>query len=153
MKLRAAAKYPKKPKPVAFTPTCELVGASLRLVLPAISTSINRTHGQHWSVTRKQREIWRMMVSLAIRNFDFETAPIKRHVLIERHNAGPGLDRDNLYGSYKQLIDALKDHRLIVDDSDQWLELKCTNVQSKRADQMTVVTISEHEPSFVGGGV
>lgn len=52
----------------------------------------------------------------------------KRRLLIERH-AKRGLDPDNLLGGAKRcIVDNLRAFRLLVDDSDAWLELEGKNV-------------------------
>lgn len=111
------------------------------ILVPKISKSINRTHGSHWSIARRERDEWSRWLEVSIDKPP--KAESKRSLLIERWACSNGLDRDNLYGSYKQLIDAIRGAGIIVDDSDKWLDLQCVNVKSTRKDQKTVIIISE----------
>jgi len=108
--------------------------------IPKISKSINRTHGSHWSIARRERDEWARWVAVSLDKPP--KAESKRSLVIERLACSNGLDRDNLYGSYKQLIDAIRDAGIIVDDSDKWLDLKIINQRAAtRAENRTVIVV------------
>ena len=110
--------------------------------IPKLSRSINRTHGTHWSIQRKEREEWARWLGVA--RDKPPKAVGRRRLLIHRFSCSDGLDRDNLYGSYKQLIDAIKAAGLIVDDSDEWLDLIIVNERAEtRADAHTLIVLGE----------
>lgn len=112
------------------------------LSIPKLSQSINRTHGTHWSIPRKEREEWARWLAVSIDKPPKATG--KRALIIERYACSNGLDRDNLYGSYKQLIDAIKAVGLIVDDSDEWLDLRIVNQRAEaRAYAHTLIVLGE----------
>jgi hypothetical protein len=48
------------------------------------------------------------------------------------------LDKDNLYGSCKPLVDGLKYIGLIRDDKPEWIELECRQ-QTGKAKQTIIV--------------
>jgi hypothetical protein len=91
--------------------------------LPFATMSLNQTQGQHWSWVRREKEkiAWSLRSALN-RQAQIPVATGKRRVSIERTGRGR-LDRDNLIGGFKALIDAIKAERLIVDDDDTHLEL------------------------------
>ena len=57
-------------------------------------------------------------------------------ILVERKKL---LDKDNLYGGIKPLLDALVRLEFIVDDSAKWIDLDVT--QEKSNDPQTVISI------------
>lgn len=110
------------------------------LEIPKISKSINRTNGSHWSIARRERDEWARWIAVSLDKPAVATG--KRTLLIERWSCSDGLDRDNLYGSYKQLIDAIRDTGIIVDDSDKWLDLRIVNQRAAtRAENRTVIVV------------
>lgn len=54
------------------------------------------------------------------------------------------LDRDNLYASPKQLIDCLRDAKLIPDDDEASIELIVEQVKEKRRDHRGTQIIIEY---------
>ena len=48
-------------------------------------------------------------------------------------------DKDNMYGSVKPLVDAVKKLGWIVDDDPAHLDLKVEEIKSKRVDQRTEI--------------
>jgi Holliday junction resolvase RusA-like endonuclease len=52
------------------------------------------------------------------------------------------LDKDNLYGGAKVLVDAIRDIGMIVNDSPKWIDLKVRQ-RLDRANQRTEIKIAE----------
>lgn len=63
---------------------------------------------------------------------------VKAKVSITR-NGKKLLDKDNLYGGCKPLIDAIKELHLIVDDKTQWLDLQVEQTDKNKLPITNVV--------------
>jgi hypothetical protein len=89
------------------------------------------------------REGWRhdIHVLLGIRNTKLIKAHVDMHhrceLLIISYRRRV-LDKDNLYGGVKPIVDAIRDLDLIVDDSPQWLDL---TVDQERTAELTCTSI------------
>lgn len=114
------------------------------LEIPECTPSLNQTlRLGHWSKHARYRKRWSMLVLVAKSDAKlFRVEPLqKARVTIERHG-GRTLDRDNLAGGVKALIDGLKDNGLIVDDSPAHIDLHLFQVPGGRGIQRkTVVRI------------
>lgn len=66
----------------------------------------------------------------------------KRRLRITRHGARL-LDRDNLYGGAKQLIDELKNQGLIVDDRAELLDLVVEQEVYRKGQPFTAVELED----------
>lgn len=98
---------------------------SIVLEIPEPSPSLNELLGRgHWSSYTACRRHWATLVMVAKLNARAPRDPLlgRAQVIIER--IGPReLDHDNFVGGLKPVIDALKDNRLIADDSRQHIRL------------------------------
>ena len=118
------------------------------LQIPECTPSLNQTMRLgHWSKAARHRKRWSMLVLVAkseARVFDLPKFP-RAKVTIERHG-GRTLDRDNLAGGMKALIDGLKDNGLIRDDSPAHIDLHLFQMPGGRGVQRkTVVRIEDTE--------
>lgn len=100
----------------------------------------------HWSVRRKDKQKWSVLILFAIKNSENQdrmAANGKRRITVERYCKRP-LDPDNLVSGLKGIIDSFREFGLIVDDDDKHLELLCYNrkIISKNK-QMTVFTFED----------
>jgi len=109
----------------------------MRLILPDIPKSPNRKRGEHWSRTSRQAEYWKALVRSAIDN-SHKPCKARMAVTISQMRTR-SLDKDNLYASVKNLVDALTHWKLIRDDSLKWIELECKQTVGKT--KMTIVVI------------
>lgn len=126
-----------------MTPSATLTETGeLRIVLPWPTPSNNEIRKMHpQAYARRKRELI-MVLQLLTRNCR-RIAVCRRRVSIERHGSR-ALDRDNLFGGCKILLDALRAAGgLLIDDSPKWLELDVINVKSKRVDAHTVVIVED----------
>jgi hypothetical protein len=118
----------------------------IRFTIPRRLLSANQLLRMHWAKRRKEQRTWDVEVLAAllalpggvgttrpIRVVDEEgkLLRVRRDVKITRHGARL-MDYDNLHGSVKMLVDALKHHGLIVDDSPQWCSLTVDQRKSKQ---------------------
>lgn len=101
------------------------------LEVPVIAPSSNRVLGQHWSKRHKLQKLWHREIgwALATAGYRQPCQPYaKARVTIDRRSRGQ-LDPDNLVGSCKPIIDALRSCHVLADDTPAHLELIVT--QSK----------------------
>lgn len=88
--------------------------------------SLNRTQRRHWTHGYRLKKRWNKLVwvakHLAIAG---ESTPLPRaRVTVTRFAPHPIKDRDNRYGGAKACVDALVANRLIVDDSEEHIDLR-----------------------------
>ena len=113
------------------------------LDLPIATHSLNGTQGQHWSKVRKMKAEIGTALMVALCTQERPTlATGKRRLTIVRHGKG-SLDPDNLVGSCKFLIDALRFRGLLVDDTEGAVELVVSQVVDRRARPHTLVMLQE----------
>ena len=111
--------------------------------LPMPTPSLNEIQGYHWAYCKRQKEGLGWILASALNKVPaIPRASGKRTVTISRHGKGR-LDRDNLVGGCKWLIDAIKERGLILDDCDASLHLVVEQVVSRKTEPYTVVTIEE----------
>lgn len=112
---------------VANTMSPRFTPALLSVRLPTLTPSGNTTLRQHWAHRQRDRKTWTVQLLHALGvNKHWEhrlTTPARRRVRITRY-ARRSLDADNLAAGCKQLVDALRDVRLIWDDSPAFADLE-----------------------------
>ena len=112
------------------------------VTIPSLSPSLNKYRREHWS----KRRLYRKDFGEELMVGDGGRVPKvgkgeKRKVKIVSYRKSL-VDRDNLIGGMKPLIDALKDRRLIFDDDDAHLELEVELKKVKsRAETKTDIFI------------
>lgn len=96
------------------------------LVIADATPSLNRTQRRHWTHGYRLKKRWMKLVWVAVTN----QLPMQRivplpraKVTVTRYAPRPIQDRDNRYGGAKSLIDALVKNGLIVDDSEDHIDL------------------------------
>jgi hypothetical protein len=114
-----------------------------RVAIPLLGKGMNSLYRRHYRVLTKEKDAWLAMVA-----YHFQRRPIRPlkrcRITITRHSSGPAMDHDNLASTGKYLIDALKKHRIIEDDTPliigrpRFLQVKCA-----QKDQCTEVFIEE----------
>lgn len=119
----------------------------IRLRISRVPASPNELLGFHWRYRKKncdlwQREVYYALVQAGHRNL----IPYGRaQVSIDRHSHGE-LDPDNLIGSVKPILDALRYAHVLVDDSPAHLVLKVTQRRCPRkAAPQTLIEIQPLE--------
>ena len=107
--------------------------------------SLNITKKEHWSKGMKRRKTCENQIALALlekytykeRQKALERVP--RAVKIHSQRARL-LDKDNMWGGGKNLLDAIRRVGLIIDDDDKWL-LSLEYTQSTGKPHFTRITI------------
>ena len=122
----------------------------LSFTLPFLTDSLNVRERQHWSKRSKGKRNMAQEVMVAIGGPRHFPRPPWRHVRVTVNRCSAGrLDRDNLYGSFKALGDALckasvrHPHGLgiIEDDSSELLELVMKQSDAPAGEGHTIVRI------------
>lgn len=124
-------------------PTAEL--PVIVLTIPEATPSNNAFSYAHWRVRHASKKRWARMLSDAYWSLNFPSgATCRRRVTIERYGRGRKLDVDNFAGGLKGCLDGLKELRLIVDDSEEWLELVLRQPDRAKGEPVrTVITIED----------
>jgi hypothetical protein len=117
----------------------------LRIELPFATHSQNTYQRMHFQQQRKLKMTCAMYVRAAMAKagiFGTARPTTRRRLVIERHSSGR-LDRGNLIGGCKPLLDALRDEGAIRDDSEDWLDDSYVQVKAGRGYARTVIEVSE----------
>jgi len=97
-----------------------------KIVIPVIAPSINETNKKHWGHKDRLKKQFKAHIEGAIMDMGMTVTPMKRPkkrtMLIYSYRVRE-LDRDNLYASHKEMIDAINELGLIWDDSEKYIDL------------------------------
>jgi Holliday junction resolvase RusA-like endonuclease len=96
----------------------------IELIIPEPTPSLNPMLRQFWHLRHKDQKRWRWLVRAARLAAKYHpTEPLqKARVTITRHGKRI-LDRDNLYGGVKGLVDILVKEGILADDTPAHVEL------------------------------
>jgi Holliday junction resolvase RusA-like endonuclease len=117
---------------------------SVRITLLIVPPSGSVYTREHWAVKRELRKRfgWVMLMEQRLQMPTLPPAEGKRAVKITIHRNRP-LDKDNLYSGCKPMIDAMRDIRLIKNDSPKWIELSVSQEACHRGQERTEIEVSE----------
>lgn len=106
----------------------------LRIEQP--SPSLNRyTYARTPMIQVRDKKTWHQLIRGAAGFLEVPRAHVRRRLFIERHGR-QALDKDNLLGGAKCVItDNLRKHGLIVNDTDQWVDLDGGNVRLQKGEK------------------
>lgn len=115
---------------------------SLTLEIPRITHSLNTILRWHWRTQRRESKHWQDEIYYALRQKGItQITPYPRaRVVIDRRSCGE-LDQDNLTGSVKPVIDALRYAHIIEDDTPAHLLLEVTQTRAYREPPRTRIQI------------
>ena len=109
------------------------------LVLNNKIESRNVLDRQHWAVKRKSKGIWALFVRNQMKLNKIREAKegerFKLSIISYRKKL---LDKDNLYGGIKGLLDACIEENLIWDDSPKYLDLDVDQYTSKKYETIII---------------
>lgn len=115
--------------------------------LPDVLASMNRLLRVHWGARRNYTAGFEKIAEVFRRESNIPPAKKRRELYVIQYRRRP-LDKDNLYGSVKPLVDGLKKAGLLVDDSEKWLDLHSLQVRiGGDEEQRTAVILSESSSS------
>lgn len=100
----------------------------MNFTIPDVPVSLNRLERMHWAVRRRYNMDWYWKVKVYAQswnNNEKRKATVKIHQIRARK-----LDKDNLYGSVKPILDGMKGW-LIHDDSTIYIDLTVTQETGK----------------------
>lgn len=110
------------------------------IVLPKPTRTLNVLLNQHrWARTADKREWDKLLAEVVAKR---EPKQQRMWIEIDRY-ASRVADNDNLAGGAKPLMDAIRRHGLIYDDSPQWIEAHYAQHKSTRLEAHTVVRLKE----------
>lgn len=111
--------------------------------IPEATPSLNTIQGRHWAANHRDKEALQWVVASALNKVPrIPPATGPRRLTITRHGKGR-LDRDNLTGGAKFLIDEIKRRRLILDDNPDVCELVVLQVVDRKTRPHTVVELED----------
>ena len=87
--------------------------------VPLEVPSQNATDRMHWAARNKLKKRW--LTAVLLNAFRIPRAEGKRSVRIMAYRKRRITDHANLVGGCKLVIDALRDSRQLIDDSDRWM--------------------------------
>jgi len=111
----------------------------VRMVIPGVPASLNKTQRMHWARRRKMNMAWMLLVRSQMPEFVLHPFVKVRCRITLAHSRA--FDTDNLYGACKPLIDALRHWKLIFDDTPEYLDLKVEQVKSTRKGSHTIIEL------------
>ncbi len=117
---------------------------NIKFVVQGVPESLNKSLRKHWAARKKDKETWSWMIIVALKQIKqypvIKTLENVRLIITQyRHRF---LDKDNLYGSCKGIIDCLKVRKgigLIRDDDDEHCKLTIEQKQIKMLEPEYVV--------------
>lgn len=101
--------------------------------------SLNQLLRQHWATRRKHLEDWEWAIKAAFNGLP-PRAKGRMRVRITSYRT-KFLDKDNLIGGAKPLVDALRNQGLIKDDSPQHVEIEYHQIKVRGDHAKTVVEL------------
>ena len=111
--------------------------------LDTVTPSLNQVRTQHWASRARDKETLGWMLVGALNRIErIPLASSKRRLTIVRHGKR-ALDRDNLFGGMKDLVDCVKARRLILDDNPNDCELICQQVVDTHMIPYTMIMIED----------
>lgn len=92
-----------------------MIGYQLHCQIHFLPKTRNELERRHWSVIHKEKQhCYEMVLSQVARNRP--VSPLKKAALVLTRHSTTEPDFDNLVGSWKYILDALKKYRIIEDD-------------------------------------
>src|SRR5271170_3164699 len=118
----------------------------ITLDIPRVPASLNETMRSHWRHRLREGKLWQREVWFALLQAGHShLVPYARaKVTINRRSRGQ-LDPDNLVGSMKPVIDALRYAHVLLDDTPDHLELVVTQTRQHDLSPRTLIQIQPLE--------
>ena len=118
----------------------------IKITIKSSSRSLNDLLRMHWAVRKKLKDdlAWEVFAELNKVDPGHEVVRTPQKVFMKITSYRKSfLDKDNFFGGLKELIDVIKELRLIYDDSPEYLNLEAEQkIEKKRKEQRTEIFIS-----------
>jgi hypothetical protein len=116
---------------------------SLSFTLSVLPLTLNEMMGKHWRTRHSNFDLIHNLIAVVTRRKK-PAEPIKKaRITVTRYSSGT-LDRDNMYFTFKPIIDGLVMAGIIIDDGfDQVKELNPIQVKIKRNEPKKVDVLVE----------
>ena len=115
------------------------------ITIEAATPSPNELNRMHWAERRRLKEATGWLLASALnKQPKIPKATGPRKLVIERHGR-KALDQDNLAGGAKDLIDCIKEQRLIKDDCPSLCSMEFRQVIDKKSGAHTVIYLEDLE--------
>ena len=119
------------------------------LVLPVIMPSLNNQLRAHWAVRKRTKDnaAWHLRAVMGRKSIDhldrFANVRITVYSNAPKSTGGRvrALDRDNLIGGQKPLVDAMKQAGILKDDSPKWAAIAYVENRDKVERPRTEIEI------------
>jgi len=122
----------------------------INVTIKTLTPSLNKLLRMHFQERKRLKEKlgWEVYAELNEVNPNYEVCIIpQKSCLIITSYRKSFLDKDNFIGGLKLLVDAIKELRLIYDDSPEYLTLKAEQrIEKKRKNQRTEISIYRPSP-------
>jgi len=118
----------------------------IRIEIPRVAPSLNSQIGQHWRHRKRTADLWQNEVYYALHQAGLTPAePFPKARVAIRREGKRELDQDNLTGSAKPILDALRYAHVLVDDSPAHVELVVTQLARSKGPVRTVIEVTALE--------
>jgi hypothetical protein len=113
----------------------------MKLVILHVPPSLNKVLRMHWTAKRDLRDNWILLIRAHLSRYAPVPEPVvKMRVKVMLAHSRP-YDKDNAYGACKILFDALKHHKLIYDDSPEYLEATVEQTKVPHKQRHTIIDL------------
>ena len=112
----------------------------MKLHIPALPPSLNKTSRMHWRAQRRLNDNRRLWIRAYLPEYYLKPI-VRMRCKITLHHSRP-YDTDNAYGAVKPVVDALRAWQLIFDDTKEYLDLTVEQAKSNRKKPLTVIELS-----------
>jgi len=122
----------------------------VKIIIKTLTPSLNPLlrMNRFKRIKLKESFAWEVFAELREQNPDYEViaTPHKMRMNIISYRKS-FLDKDNFYGGLKPLVDAIKELRLIYDDSEEFLNLEAEQrIEKKKKNNRTEIIIFRAGP-------
>ena len=114
-----------------------------KIIIPIIIQSLNQTLRQHWGAKSRTKKKYKELISkqMLINRIKKTNVGVKWNVTITSYRKRL-LDKDNLIGGAKSLLDSLCDEGFIFDDTPDMVNVRYYQQISKSKEYYTEITRS-----------
>jgi hypothetical protein len=111
----------------------------MKLIIPEIPPSLNKTQRMHWATQRKLSKMWAWLIRSKLPEMHLEPIVKMRVSVTLCHSRF--FDKDNAYGACKPLVDGLKTWGLVRDDTAEFLELTVEQEKCPHKQRHTIIDL------------